>query len=1107
MKYTPEQELAIKARGKNILVSASAGSGKTSVMIERIVQIILNGEAEINEILATTFTRYAADQIKNKLSRELKKACKTNPSLARQLDQLPYANISTIHSFCNNMLKSYFYKLELDANFKIIETIDEEEYKSRALDRVFTLYYENKDQNFLTLLKKLIHKRSDNALRESVLTLYDYIVTEVNPKAYLQKSLAKYTPEGVEELTKNYLAELKADLQSFVKPILVLMEEFGATDDGVYPMLCDMLTDIKRGLDAESFDDLKSICKNKYELTRKAYKKTPELIVAKGKAKAQRDLIYKVYEYIEPYCNSLQNLEYHYKTADDFKSLVRIVEDFTAEYKSIKSDAGVIDFADLEQLMIKLLEDEEVVEDIRGKFKFIFVDEYQDVNPAQEYIIKKISNDNLFLVGDVKQAIYGFRGSDSDLFVATEQDYKQGNGIFIELNKNFRSARAVIDGVNNIFSTVMRADSGVDYASRQMVYGEGYGEHEGSCSVYPYYDKNERDKAVDITEVYDLVKHAQERVLDEDYIEGNIIANIIKDSVGNTYYDLATKSLKRIQYKDIVILSRGLSTDAEKLADRLATLGVRVEINNKNCEVVYPEISMLTEILRLIVNFNSDTALVSALKSPMGRFSEKELIEIKKNFKYDSFVEAFNKYSGELDQKINEFKQTYAKLRLCAEIEDASQVIGKIFSITPTEAIVGAQMYGDEKLKRMYKFMETGKGYTVDEYLDRLSSGKLSFTLESQSADSVKIMTMHSSKGLEFPVVILAGCGKSYNTRDLTKSLIFDRTLGVAFTYFDETTKTRYTNLPFREYVKYKLKRKLAREEMRLFYVATTRAKYRLHIVGQTKQIKDEFDENEIAFMNRYIDYVKTSDMALEDVVVPQGQQSEQNKLVICYEGDEVASKKIAQTLAYLYPYKDDIPIKSSVTGVSFGEKKIYEVTNEFGETSAEKGTAYHRFLELWDFKQDWKEFYKTSAKENMLESEYELLNESVLEKICSMREFSTLKNFVLYKEKEFIVGVPYNLLADSESTQEVVIQGTMDLLAVSNEKAIVFDYKYSSIKEDKDLAEKYRKQLALYVYAVEKLLNIPTEAHLINIYSQKIVSYDKDSLNLATFGKNNFRE
>ncbi len=1106
MKFTPEQELAIKARDKNILVSASAGSGKTSVMIERIVQIILNGEAEINEILATTFTRYAADQIKNKLSRELKKACKTNPSLARQLDQLPYANISTIHSFCNNMLKSYFYKLELDANFKIIEPVDEEEYKSRALDRVFTLYYENKDQNFLTLLKKLIHKRTDSALREIVLTLYDYIVSEANPNEYLQKSLEKYTPEGLEQIKAQYMADLKNDLKTFVAPINALMEEFGSDDKGVYPMLANMLVDVNLGINAKNFDELTSII-HKYELTRKTYKTSLELMEAKGKAKVQRDLLYLVYEHIGNFYDSLQNVEYHYKTADDFKSLIRIVEDFTAEYKSIKSDAGVIDFADLEQLMIKLLEDEEVVEDIRGKFKFIFVDEYQDVNPAQEYIIKKISNDNLFLVGDVKQAIYGFRGSDSDLFVATEKDYKQGNGIFIELNKNFRSARAVIDGVNNIFSTVMRADSGVDYASRQMVYGEGYGEHEGSCSVYPYYEKNERDKVVDITEVYDLVKHAQETFLDDEYIEGNIIANIIKDSVGRTYYDLATKSLKRIQYKDIVILSRGLSTDAEKLARRLATLGIMVEVNNKNCEVVYPEISMLTEILRLIVNFNSDTALVSALKSPMGRFSEKELIEIKKNFKYDSFVEAFNKYSGELDQKISQFKQTYAKLRLCAEMEDASQVIGKIFSITPTEAIVGAQMYGDEKLKRMYKFMETGKGYTVDEYLDRLSTGKLSFNLESQSADSVKIMTMHSSKGLEFPVVILAGCGKAYNTKDLAKTLIFDRTLGVAFTYFDETTKTKYTKLPYREYVKYKLKRKLAREEMRLFYVATTRAKYNLFVVGQTKEIRDGFETNEIPFMNHYIDYIKSGDMALEEINAPQGQQSEQDKLVICYESDEVASKKIAQTLAYLYPYKDDIPIKSSVTGVSFGEKKIYEVTNEFGETSAEKGTAYHRFLELWDFKQDWKEFYKTSAKENMLESEYELLDESVLEKICSMREFSTLKNFALYKEKEFIVGVPYNLLADSESTQEVVIQGTMDLLAVSNEKAIVFDYKYSSIKEDKNLAEKYRKQLALYVYAVEKLLNIPTEAHLINIYSQKIISYDKDSLNLATFGKNNFRE
>ncbi len=1101
MNFTPEQELAIKARGKNILVSASAGSGKTSVMIERIVQIVLNKEAEINEILATTFTRYAAEQIKSKLSRELKKACRVKPELARQLDQLPYANISTIHSFCNNLLKTYFYKVGLDANFKIIEPIDEEEYKSRAMDRVFTEYYESGDQNFLTLLKKLVHKRSDKTLKETVLALYDYIVTEADPQGYLEKSLFKYTPKGVEQLTENYMGEIKKELKAFILPITQLMQSFGETDKGVYPMLCDMLTDIKLLLNAQTFEEMQSVSYGKkYELSRTQYKKMPELVLAKAKAKVQRDLLLKVYEYIVGYYNSLQNIELQYKTAEDFKNLTTVVNAFTQEYKRIKNDLGVIDFADLEQLTINLLADQEVCEDIRSKFKFIFVDEYQDVNPAQEYIIKKISNDNLFLVGDVKQAIYGFRGSDSDLFVATENEYKNGKGIFIELNKNFRSAKAVINAVNNIFSTVMRTDSGVDYASRQMVYGDGYQDNPGSCSVYPYYSKKGKEQTVAVTEVYDLLKHAQEKTVDEEYIEGNIIANIIKNSVGTKYFDVSSKTFKTVGYKDIVILSRGLSTDAEKLADRLSSLGIRVEINNKNCEVEYPEITMLTEILKLIVNFNSDTALVSALKSPMGAFTESQLIAVKKKNKYDSFVQAFNKYSdaGEILEKIKLFKQTYSKLRLTAEIADASEVIGKIFTLTPMEAIVGAQMYGDEKLKRIYKFMEMGKGYTVDEYLDRLSSGKLCFTLESEGIDSVKIMTMHASKGLEFPIVILAGCGKGYNTRDLTKNLIFDRAEGVAFTYFDESTKTKYTQLPYREYVKYKLKRKLAREEMRLFYVATTRAKYRLHIVGQTKQVKDEFDENEIAYMSHYIDYIKTSDMSQEQTEIIEDCENAQSKTVICCERNDELVAQISNTLDFVYEYQgQDIPIKSSVTEVSYEKNKIYQVNNEVGETSAEKGTAYHKFLELWNFKEGWREFYLGKAKEQMLDSEYSLLNEEALEKICSMRVFSELENYALYKEKEFVVGVPYNLVAQSSVEQEIIIQGTIDLLAISKDKAIVLDYKYSAIKEDSDLAEKYRKQLALYAYAVNKLLGLPVEAHLINIYSQKIVSYDNESLKL----------
>jgi ATP-dependent exoDNAse (exonuclease V) beta subunit len=284
---------------------------------------------------------------------------------------------------------------------------------------------------------------------------------------------------------------------------------------------------------------------------------------------------------------------------------------------------------------------------------------------------------------------------------------------------------------------------------------------------------------------------------------------------------------------------------------------------------------------------------------------------------------------------------------------------------------------------------------------------------------------------------------------------------------------------------------------MRLFYVATTRAKYRLAIVGQTKEIKDVLEDNGISELNHYIDYLKIGDMHCEEAFAPLAREDSQNKTVICCESDTELTEKISKALAFSYPYdKMDIPIKASVSSVSFEKEKIYDISKSFGETSAEKGTAYHKFLELWSFDENWREFYVGEAKQKMLERDYELLSEQVLEKICSMRVYSSLNNFTIYKEKEFIVGVPYSLIAQSNIDEEIVIQGTIDLLAVSKEKAVVLDYKYSSIK-DEGLAEKYRKQLALYAYAVQKLLNLPVEAHLINIYSQKIVSYSEDSLKL----------
>lgn len=1088
MQFTEKQLEAIQARGKNILVSASAGSGKTSVMIERIVQIILNQEADITEILAMTFTKLAAEQIKAKLSKALKKACKENPELTAQLDKLSYANISTIHSFCNNMLKSYFYKVGLEAGFKIIEPIDEQELKTKALNRLFSELYENDDKTLSSLLNKLISKRSDKVLKEQVLKLYDYIVTEPDPQQYLQKSLQKYTEQGLEEISKNYLRDIKEDLKLFISPLNYISQNFTSEDKGVYPVVEQMLEDIKTVLSAQSFEELGFISGKKYTMTSKSYKDDPFLASLKEMAKEQKALLEKINGRIGAFLDSFSNKEGYYKTAEDFKGLVQLVNGFTAEYKTLKDEAGVVDYADLEQLTIQLIKDQEVARDISEKFKFIFVDEYQDVNPAQEYVIKKISRNNLFLVGDVKQAIYGFRGSDSELFTATEKEYKLGEGIFIELNQNFRSARAVIDGVNKVFSTAMTEDSGTNYLDRQMVYGEGYPDN-GECLVYPYQKEKEEEEVWQVSEIYDLQKHALSQDQVSNCGEGDLIAKIITDCIGKKYYDLATSSYKSIGFKDIVILSRSLGDKAEELANRLAQLGIRVQVSSKATGVEFPEILMLTDILKLIVNFNSDTSLVSAMLS-IGGFTQRELIKIKKG-NNKSFVEAFLNYDkqDEILEKIIKFKEIYSKLRLRSEIADASEVVATLFTLAPIEASFGTQMYGEEKLKRIYRFMELGKGYRVDDYLQRISSGKIGFNFESDSGDSVKIMSMHASKGLEFPVVILAECGKKYNDSDLKDILIFDRKEGVAFLYYDSKTKIKYTANPFREYVKYRLKKRLIREEIRLFYVAMTRAKYKLCIVGETKGLKEKIEANQLGFINKYIDYIKLEDMPQGEVKSTLLEQKSDDRTVIVGEPNLEIAQKIKNNLDFVYPYeKMDIPLKSSVSAVSFEEKKIYEVNKDFGESSAEKGTAYHKFLELWDFKEDWQGFYKTRAKELMSE-EWDLLEEKVLEKICSMEVFSLLNGYSLHKEKQFIVGVPYKLIASSTVEDEVVVQGTIDLLAINKNKAIIVDYKYSTISNEQDLVKKYQKQLALYAYAVKKVLNLEVEAYLINIYSQKVIS------------------
>lgn len=1081
MKRTKEQLQAINSREKNVLVSASAGSGKTSIMIERIVKIILNKEASIESVLAVTFTKMAAEEMKARLLKALKGKVGTDEFVVKNVRALPYSDISTIHSFCTNLLRTYFFASGVNADFKIIEETDSTQLQNDVLSSLFSACYERGDERFLRLRKKFSRYRRDDVFKGYVLSLYNYASSEAYPMEFLEKSVSYYSEEGSEKLLevfyeykKRRISDLLPALYSFLdiedekwkgyasacQQIISYCEEFVCGLDVARQMNVKITLPSVRGLPEELIEDRENL---------KAFKKEIS------------DIFDDFADFVSS-CNNVCEIE---NAGKDYADLLEIVKEFDREYLNAKKDKNVVDFADLEHFTVKLLANDEICNEIKNKYKFIMVDEYQDVNSAQEYIIRRISKDNLFLVGDVKQSIYGFRGSNSDIFLKTKERFLNGEGEYIELKENFRSAKNVIKGVNNVFSRVMTDEFiGINYKGSPMKYGGLYKEYDGQTGLYLYGKKEKEEKESEKLKLYDLVADA---FTEEDsfFAEGEQILSIINENIGADYYDIKSATVRKISCSDIVILVRSIGNYTEKLVNFLLKNGVKISCQDKNKAPDYPEINLIVGCLRLLLGLD-DVPLAIALKSEMGALNDADLCKIRENHTSGTFVEAVKSYDKDdaILQKLKRFFAYYDNLRVKAEFENAGSVIARILLDTGMEARIGSSARGKIKLDRIYRFMNVVKDMSVEGVVDAIDSGALKVNFSSVSDDdSVSLMTMHASKGLEFPVVILANCSGAFNLSDLRKDLLFDRNYGVAVKYFDYEQKTTFSDLPHRKLVSFFIKRNLVREEARLFYVAMTRAKYKLFIVASDKK------QNGLENGSKFLDFVRYDD--LEKIDSTSGEEKTEiyaDKTVFCDYADEECVREIEKNLNFEYP-SQSIPVKKSVSELSFNEEKEYE-REAFASTGAERGTAYHKFLEKWDFSKGYKEFFDSLSDNGFTKEEIALLNFDNVEKICSMEVFKELVSYDVFKEKNFVVSVPYKFVSDVETEEEIVVQGTIDLLALSktDDKAIILDYKFSSIKNSEDLVDKYSKQLFLYKYAVEKILKRKAECYLINIYSCKII-------------------
>ena len=1122
-RFTSEQRAAIDATGKTI-VSASAGSGKTTVMIEKIIRLIKDGFS-VKEILAVTFTKKAASQMKEKLSKALIQAindpatsAEKKTELKKQLSEVSGADISTIHSFCSRLIRSHFFVAGVDNTFRVIGGDDAEgmAMKSEALDETFDEAYESKEENFLLLLSVYWRKKSDNALRNIILNTYEQLRGRADYKEYLQNS-GVFDSQTFANVVADLHALLKEKCSYYLQMLQAEKEYFeqieAKAQTALSTELCNFLQAI---LNANDYFDACALEKPKFTANRGSQKDSPEKKKHVEKLSALKNKVVKIYDdELSKTGTREEELGYYLKSGKIAWALKTYLLLFDEKYAQRKAERGVLDYADLEHKALELLSIPEIAQETRDKYRYVFVDEYQDVNPVQEAILSLVAGNNVFLVGDVKQSIYGFRGSKSKFFVQKQEAFEKGEGNSLVMKRNFRSSDKVLDAVNKQFCLAMTKDTcEVDYANGSyMERGGRYPIDEGKVRIH-ILPKEEKTPPAP-RGIYS-VREKTGATATEESLLAKTIRQIIQNELHTKWYDADTGEYKLVEYSDIAVLSRKKQGQIAKTVAAIAAEGIPVTAASAVNICDYAEVKTLIDVLSLIDNAEQDVPLCSALLSAMGELTADELTNIRLAYKEERFFRnACKKYAEEQTDltahKLRKFYDYYQKLRMEACVLDAGELLTKIIAETRMEARLLSRDNSIACLKRMHRFVEEtaavehGGVHAFLQYL-RDVNYKIEYS-ESGGENSVRVLTMHSSKGLEYPVVILDNLNAPFRGV-IAEDVYVEEKYSLAPRAYDEQTMTRHDTLLRRLHERKELASSVA-DELNLYYVALTRAKYALHAVFE--EVSPFPDVRYARSFADFTDFSVWQEYLQEDALFDVEKQP---RTALVFRPDETLASSITKAFLWKYKYAggENLPVKSSATRLMDGQaventgitqeaevpSGIFDETDDLDmRTSREAGVAYHAFLEHFDFARLYengapiprlklKDLIKQNL-ENLTQETVAFLSEDKLLEILSNPVFYRLQGKTVYKERQFMVALPVGETFDkSEGKDEnIIFQGAIDLMAVGQDEVQIIDYKYSK-KTAEQLKTHYAPQLELYRLATAKILRIPKDnvrCYIVNIY------------------------
>lgn len=1109
-KWTAEQLAAITEKKGNILVSAAAGSGKTAVLVERIIRLITDDTepVDIDRLLVVTFTKAAASEMKERIGEAITKEIREKPNkvnLRRQSVLLNHADIITIHSFCLRVARENYNFLGIDPAFRVADDTETLLIKDEVLDELFEeKYASDAPEIFLYMVENYSDGMTDKKLRELVLNIYNFIRSYPDFDGWIDRQKQAYSDtekmsiwfdmlceyvcgyvEGALEVTKTaleiaevsgpetYIPMLKSDIQKYEDILKLNHCDINELFSAVKNMTYDALS--RKRCESETKEKVKFLRdRAKYFLNQ-----------------AKEKLLFD-----EP-CNMEKGIV---KAGYGICALLDLVAEFAVRFDAEKRERRIADYSDLEHYCLKVLLDENSTEcnpvkswaakELSQKYRYVMTDEYQDSNAVQELILYLVSNENnRFMVGDVKQSIYSFRLADPDIFTEKYNTYlceKGTDNERIDMYRNFRSRGEIISGINFLFMQLMQRElGGISYDKNAMLYlGADFPEYIGAakaggaleinCIFTDTSDNEENDESEDLSGIEKEMNFVADRINGLMYGEDRL-----------EVYDRKIDDYRPLRYSDIAVIMRNMTHGAEFI-EILRQKGIPASADANTGFLETTEVMTALNFLRIIDNSRQDIPLSSVLRSAVYGFTADDLLTVRLESNCDDYWDSIIYYSengsdSAIKEKLKIFIRQLNKWRDISVECTINELIWSVYTDTGFYDLAGVMSDGKARQANLLKLVKKASDYDslsfkglfdFIRYIEKINKNNVTIDGETsgQSGNSVRIITIHKSKGLEFPVVFLSGTASKFNKRDLSSNVVVHKKLGVGSEYTDTDIRVKYNTLP-RAVINEALLKDLISEEIRILYVAMTRAKEKLIITANTKYSEKriakwemfngrkeiELPAYEITVTDNYLDWIMMSlsrhrngekicelsftmpkntgnglfdydarfevNFIYDKTETSYIHQSDVFTQVSSKEDKEFIKEQVNARLDWVYPYTLETKIPGSVTVSDIkkirGEKYPFTVktpkfySEEKGLSASEIGTAVHKVMEHMDFSKEYayediKELIDICYESGILsEQEKKSVNVKKIEQFARSDLYKRIMmSDAVYKEEAFTIAI-----------------------------------------------------------------------------------------------------